>query len=226
MDRLKCAVLGLLLLCTGAAMSAPILGSLSSSNGLTATGPWAGGDFALFYEVNDRADGTWEYRYSLLATRKDISHFIIEVSDSFRRANVLSVVSSSGSWELGLWGDDGNSNPGIPENIYGLKFPADGLFDAVLLVSDRAPMWGSFYAKDGTDGGDDVFAFNTSFGLRSDLSAFGSAPAGFLLVPDTVSVIPGPSPAPEPGVLALLFGGFVAFWGMSAWRRNQLVKVA
>lgn len=191
----------LLAVCAVSAWAVPVTGSIDSDTGggMVATSGWSGGNAELSWSV-DQVGTSWVYNYEWETERKALSHIIIEVSQTFTTANILNGTSSG--WELGWFGSSqGNSNPGIPGNIYGLKWGGDGDTERELrIVSDRAPMWGDFYAKDGRDGGSDVYAYNSAFGQASDPFVRGVEHAsGFILVPDTKT-----SRVPEPGSLALL----------------------
>lgn len=221
MRKIMALIAGLFIslgLMTGAAQAAPLVGSVNAGDdgGLTATSPWSNGlfDAALGWKVYETAAG-WVYDYGIFVPAKKLSHVIIEVSETFTAANILQ--GTTDGWELGYWGDEGNSNPGIPEILYGLKFDSNNFLDAFKIVTDRAPMWGSVYMKDGKFFGHDVYAFNDNFGGRSEGSIYGQAPDGFILVPNTVT-----SQVPEPGSLALLSLGLVGA-GFTMNRRSKMV---
>ncbi len=74
-----------------------------------------------------------------------------------------------------------------------------------MLLSDRAPMEGDFYAR----GGETSFAYD---------SGVGSADGARILAPDTESV-PAPAPIPEPGTLARLE---ISLLGIAARGRKRL----
>lgn len=197
------------------ASATAITGAIDSDpgDGMFATAGWSDGNASLSWSVK-QLGSSWIYDYGWSTTRKELSHIIFGVSETFTAANVLEGTSSG--WELGWFGDEGNSNPGIPDLIYGMKWEGDGLYDMFRLVSDRAPMWGDFYAKDGKDGGDNVYAYNSSYGLSSDALPEGTAPYGFILVPDTVT-----SPIPEPHTLALFGIGSLMILGKMGKRTRQ-----
>lgn len=175
----------------------PITGSISSDSdgGMYATAGWAGGDAELSWSISE-SGGIWTYDYHWSTERKDLSHIILGVSETFTERNILS--GTTAGWNLGWFGDEGNSNPDIPELIYGLKFGGNDTDEYFKIVTDRAPMWGNFYAKDGKDGGQDVYAYNTSFSSNPIAYTTGSSPYGYALVPDTVTTT-----VPEPGTVAL-----------------------
>jgi len=194
-------------------------GSIDSvdNGGMYATGSWDDGGATLDFTATD-IGGLWKYVYTFAVDQKALSHIVFQVSDNFTAANVFA--GTTAGWSLGDWGDEGGSSPGIPESFYGLKFDGDFSLNNVLtIISDRAPMWGDFYAKDGVNRvvGDslDVYAFNSSFGtvLADPYQYF---VAGKVLVPNThVTSVPEPSVA---GMLAV--GVMSMLWVVR--RKSQL----
>lgn len=204
----------LLAVCTGGSAQAALAGSINSDpdGGVYATESWDSGNADLSWDVSyDRGTNLWKYVYEFDVTAKDLSHIIFETSDSFNVGDVYACTSEG--WSLGTFGSEGNSNPGIPGSIHGLKFDGLGLNDTFTIITDRVPVWGDFYAKDGVDGGSSVFAYNSSFGLNSSDSIYGVSPDGFLLVPDTVTTVPLPGALP-------LFGSAL-LGGLAIARRKQ-----
>jgi len=220
----KWAVSILLALFSGLASALPVSGALTSADGggIFATGSWDDGGATLHYTVTELPNGTWQYDYHFVLLKKKLSHIIFEVSKTFTKNNVLDGTTSG--WSLGNWGMEGNSNPGIPSELYGLKF--DGPFsleNSITIISNREPMWGDFYAKDGVDGVGrdkvDVYAYNTSYGLPSD----GYLPDGTkILVPDTKEGGGNPNIVPEPTSAALLGLGLL---GLTTLRRKKDLPV-
>lgn len=131
-----------------------LTGSIDSTDGggMEATAAWDGGGATLSWSVSQLQSGLWQYDYDFNVNKKKLSHIDFQVSGNFTANNIFA--GTTEGWELGLWGDEGRSSPGIPGTIYGLKFDGGGLLNSFTIVSDRAPMWGDFYAKDGKDGGD------------------------------------------------------------------------
>jgi len=197
----------LLLAGAGVCMAGPTVytGSLSVENGgLTAYGSWDSPSTALSWMVdNVTTSGKWHYSYSLFVNVKDISHMIIEASNGenpFTAANLFSPVSYPAGWiksiEIQNFSPDG-STPYMPEDLYGIKFDSemDSTVITVSFDSDRRPVWGDFYAKDGFTICDEWnVVYNTGFTI-GDFDPLAPAACGsfqnHLLVPDSYIPAPG-----------------------------------
>ena len=133
---------------------------------------------------------------------------LMELSDTITPQNVNEVITNMQLNNVAMTTptptlyspkDPGNANPGLPGNLWGMKisFPT-GLnnwtisFDSIL-----APMWGDFYAKDGTNKGHFVYAYNTGFGV--DPSMRTQSYIAWIPVPSMKTV-----PIPEPSTYLLL----------------------
>lgn len=180
-------------------------GTVTPGSGLYGTEQWASGSSLSYLASNENPNyvGYWYYEYTFTVPEKDISHLIIEVSNNFTEANIF---AATAGYELNTFGTQGNSNPGIPDLLYGLKWGGSDLSETVYIVSDRAPMAGNFYSKDGVNRGADVFAYT------GDSSGFGDT----IVVPDTDS-----EPIPEPGTILLLGAGLA---GLALYSRRQSNK--
>jgi len=183
------------------------MGSLSVGSGLIATGGWNDPSTTLSWVVDDTTTpGKWHYSYTLTVPAQGISHIIIEASDGdpwelFTDENLFSPSSNPPGWiddiTIQTHTAGGSANPTMPENMYGIKFNA-ALVNTTVTVSfdsDRVPVWGDFYSKDGTD---QAGAWNTVYnaGFGSPDSDPINPPANgsvqnHLLVPDTYIPAPG-----------------------------------
>jgi hypothetical protein len=181
-----------------------LVNSITTSDGsVIGGGSWEAG-VSLGWSVADSGDN-YLYSYTFQAPDPGLSHFILQTSGNFTSSNILEI--SNDPVVLGTFSSEeqGNSNPGLPGDMYGIKFEGiEG--DApwtLTLLTDRAPMEGDFYAK----GGDDSFAYNSGFGDRDGAK---------ILVPDTVT-----QRVPEAGAL-LLFGS--GLFGLVSYRRVRRMK--
>jgi hypothetical protein len=168
-------------------------GYISWNKNLVASYNWANSYTALSWIVSfDSSSNYWTYRYTFTTDGKPgISHVITEVSATFDKDNIEE--GTTERYELGTYTPYNPSNPGIPGYLYGLKFevPAgnSGRNFSWTIVTDRAPMWGDFYAKGGSNG----YVYNTEFGNTNDAPIGNNKNLfGWVLVPDTVSTVPEP----------------------------------
>lgn len=192
-----------------------------SGGGIIATDGWNDPSTIFSWTVESVGSSggfiLWEYDYTFTVPTKNISHIIIEVSPDVPTGidpsiTGITVLSGSGGGGVASYGP-GGSNPNMPASMQGIKF--DGAETTTLSFSfetTRAPVWGDFYAKDGTDahGTIDVTAWNTGF-LASDPSdgpADGSI-NNHILRPDTTQTL-----VPEPSMLLLLGAGLLGLWAV------------
>lgn len=189
------------------------IGSRTSPTGVTGTDGWSSG-FTINWRIVDNGNGTYTYNYSVTTERKDLSHIIFEVSDNFTEENFWDATPEAAENDPNTYSGADPSNPGLPANIFGLKFNTDG---TAVFTSDRAPMWGNFYAKDGvstvpgTDDRINVIAYNN--GLTNSGS---ESITDFIAVPDHDS----PPVIPEPATVAL-FGLGLGLIGLKKMRKRE-----
>jgi hypothetical protein len=168
-------------------------GLLISGSGLTGTSSWAG-SMSFSWNVS-LLNNVYTYTYVLsdvdTSQQKNISHILLQTSDNFTDTDIwdLDINNIAGVDTLQTWTSQ-LGNPGIPASIYGLKFEKGiGMADSptwkVVFQSDRAPMWGNFYAKDGQTNQIDNTVYNTDFLITpSDRYSFDSV-GYYVAVPDT-----------------------------------------
>ena len=246
--RLGFIVVVLLLLISAQAFAIPVsyTGTLAGSD-ITGTGVWADKYLlpaeeqpswtapSLAWTITQNADLTWQYDYTLTVYNKGISHLILEVSDEagseFTKANVLSSSWPMDKIEVQNY-SSGGSNPGMPSQVRGVKFDeASGTVLHVWFNSDRQPVWGDFYSKDGTskdDADQNVWnaVWNAGFGnpdTDPTAPASDGPNAGHLLVPDTTgSEPPEPPnpPVPEPAGMVALGAGLMSLASLALRKRR------
>ena len=90
-------------------------GSLTSTNGgLQGTGFWPSEGTTLTWTVTfDDTNNWWNYTYNLVVPRADISHFLVEVSDSFTQNDILGATGPFTGTQIGDFNSaNGNPRPG------------------------------------------------------------------------------------------------------------------
>jgi hypothetical protein len=180
---------------------------------------WAQDVVTLAWTVTDNDTSQpgfpWKYTYHLTLVGSEqagFSHMIIEASPSFCASDLAGLDNGSLYSVTTQFANQGNAN--MPEDIYGIKLnpPAEGMLDwTVSFFSDRAPVWGDFYARCGGKKGGINYAYNKGF-LSPDTDPATPASDGsvdfHILRPDTV--------VPEPTTLTLLIlaglGGMASLW--------------
>jgi hypothetical protein len=213
----------LLLLVPAVARAEIYTDTLSYPSGLDGQGDWAAPTSSITYTVYENeipGPNTWHYKYELnVATSPGLSHLIIEVSDGWTEEHDLLNLSVTGGTitdvEVDDFGTQGTSNPGIPEEMHGVKFEVTAGTSLIIeFDSPRVPVWGDSHAKGGQLG-----LWNKGF-TSPDVDPTMPAPpqptsAGHhLLVPDTK--------IPEPATMVTLGLGTVLMGVLR--RRRKLVS--
>ena len=211
----------------GSIVQGSIIGSLSTPDtsgliaGLNGWGPNEDG-YRVTWTITLEAEPLypllpWHYKYEFSKANGDplvklTSHFIISLSEDIQESDLDYFSDDIETVTFGTLGP-GPGNPGFPagEEIYGAKFDLWNNQAVAEFYSNRQPMWGDFYAKDGK-AAPNVFnyAYNTDLGvevanphdyLGTPIDEFDNV-LHKVLVPNTI--------IPEPATIGLLgLGGVV-----------------
>jgi hypothetical protein len=192
----------------GTDASGELIGSRDSiitpSGGITATDGWAGGNFELSWVITP-VNSHWEYVYTVSTAQKEISHFILEVTED---GNPFNTFGDTDAFEGPKTWSEGSGNPDMPNDIYGIKFDFGGSPVTYTIVTDREPVYGVFYAKDGRDDGDEVVAWSNALVSLTYRTDTGFSTNDFIVRPDSGSVVP------VPGAVWLLGSGLIGLAGI------------
>ena len=195
MKRILSLVIGLAFCFSTAIASASLTvgytGTYTSDNGITGYGGWLT-DVTFAWGVTNNGDGTYTYKYDWTAAQKDLSHLNIQVSEDFSDSDVIawSVLPTNGeTYKIGT-NFDGNT-----WNAFKFDDLGDALSYTLTLTTNRMPMDGNFYAKDGKN----TYAHNT----------------------DGFSIAVPNSAVPIPSAILLLGAGLI---GLVGFRRKKIAK--
>lgn len=144
--------------------------------GMVATANWDTDGSWLHWNISETASGLWHYEYLWHTDGAELSHITIELTENAGRKDFW-------NWSYQFAGvepldpqfgwfspDTGNSNPGMPANLFGFTLntlPSVPMF-GFSFDTWRSPVWGDFYAKDGhhNPGGPNggfTYAYNAGF---------------------------------------------------------------
>ncbi len=164
----------------------------TTGGGLVANGVWSTNGASVWYQVSSIDAYSWlyEYKVTINGDMGALSHIILETSQN---ADIRELTASA-SYELEgpETFSQGGSNPGMPNDIYGIKLnELSGMTFAFSFESYNGPMWGNIYSKDGQAGSDGWnYLYNAGFGTPlSDAERYEFnneyLQGRYILVPDT-----------------------------------------
>jgi hypothetical protein len=183
--------------------------SQTPGTGLFATENWANGGTWIDWNITQVANG-WSYTYQWHTDSKNLSHLILEVTPG---SSIDEFAFGDSSYAPGAddlrWyspSDPGDSNPGLPANIYGFKVtPGIDTTDFTFsFVTSHNPVWGDFYARDGKNRGRDVIAYNAGFNPGN--AGSGNSLGGYIAVPNGPPTRAVPDGAMTVALLGLSLG--------------------
>jgi len=203
------------------AVSFPVTGSnlvgdrtTPSTSGLVGHGAWTSGGQDGGIEISwnisfDSSEDIWNYCYTFTEVGggklcESVCHMLLEVSTTITSKNYCDVFSDANSQiSAPRTFKSSSSNPGLPTSIYAVEL-SDQPKNDFSFESTHSPMWGSFYAVDGSC---KTYVWNSGIG---GYPASSSGPfTCWIPVPDTSTVGAGGGTIPEPATLTLLGLGLI-----------------
>jgi hypothetical protein len=132
-----------------------------SQGGLSGNWPYS---FTISWDITyDLNALIWHYEYNLSITKKDIGHFILELTDTTQYDDITNIFINGNSATVEgpkSWTNAGNQS--IPNSFYGIKFDQGGSSVSYSFDTTLDPVWGNFYAKGGKDHGNFINAYNNA----------------------------------------------------------------
>ena len=198
----------------------------SNGNGITGNGAWDNGGFSLSWVVSfDSSTNYWSYLYTATITSKDISHFILEVTEDNLGFNSYGGSSPYGDDEPKTFQSTGSSGsePNMPNPFYGIKFDFgtdedNNKFSVdYTLITDRSPVWGVFYSKDGNANDPLPTAWSNALNFSDYKTNATLTTKDFIVRPDGA----GSMPVPEPSTFILVGIGLL---GLGFYGRRRMKK--
>lgn len=197
--------------------------STPSGSGLSGTGQWYTSTTpvaSLSWAISE-SGGIYTYTYTFNHALGNTSHFILQISDE-KALSDFTFTAGGALTDPTTYcpSDPGNSNPGLPGCIYGIKVTPAVLSTTttVSFTTTLSPIWGSFYAKNGNVGGEVNALWNSGLSATANRPAAGTTVfTPWIAVPDGFKELPK---IPEPGTAMLVGAGLLAL-GLLGRRRSS-----
>lgn len=186
----------------------------SGGNGITGLQDWAAGGFSIAWEITELAPSTWRYEYTVDVTQgedkvKDVSHFILELTSDLTAQDIFD--GTSAPLEGPQMYGQSSGNPLMPNSFYGVKFDFGGSQVSYTIETNRAPVYGNMYAKDGKTKGNDVVAWNDALAFADYETNEILTIEDFIVRPDGDGLT---TAVPVPGAVWLLGAGLTGLFGL------------
>ena len=188
--------------------------STAPLGGLTANpgSEWATDGTSISWDIS--FDGAyWNYKYTIDTSEsgKAVSNFILEFTQDKLCCKILN--PNGGIEGPQLWTKSGNQDFPNGSTIFGVKFDFGGNDDSSMYTfkTDRAPVWGTFFAKGGNN--TDNFVYNNALDDPNYRTNMQFTENDFIARPNGITVIPVPA-------AVWLFGS--ALLGLIGFRRKVM----
>jgi hypothetical protein len=194
----------------GTATNMELVGSRSiADGGLVAGSPGYTGATVSWTIAAEGNLLRYTYTFSGLDPRNNVSHAIFALSEGCTLTNGCVTSVTGGTPELGTFRES-QSNPGMPNSIFGVKINTTGESTTYSFLSNRVAVWGDIYLK----GASDLHTYNTGLLTENRLS---NNTDFFIARPDTEVF----NVVPEPSTYAMMGMGMLGLVGVARRRRAQ-----
>lgn len=192
------------------------------AEGLQATEGWDDGGFTIAWDIHSFMDGyneRWKYIYTITTdtAQNDISNLILEVTNDGNPFNTYLGTDTKIEGPK-LWDVPSSGSPLMPNSIYGVKFDFGGESISGVkytMITDRAPVYGVFYAKDGNN--PYVVAWSNALSTSQYWNNESLTEIDFIVRPDGGGW--PPHSVPEPATMLLLCSGLIGIAAVSGKKR-------